>query len=226
LPTLDPIITGPDGFDINTDVEISFAEANRIIADPRTGVIGATFQNGRRELKIEGARLYGSGSRIALELEVSGRAIRSKEPKVVDVVTAVEKAFKVIRYFIEKKFYKLKGKVYFTGTPQYLSDSREIVFPDLEYDIETRNLIVKIANWILKTRLTEQLRANARFPMGQKLDDLKNTVSAALNRPLGTHATLKGQVDTLAIDRIYIASDAIKGRFGLKGQAALDVNWK
>jgi hypothetical protein len=226
LPPLEPIAPGPDGFHINTDVDVSFEEANRIIQDPRTGVIGATFQSGRRELKIEGARLYGSGTKIALELKVSGRAIRSKEPKVVDVVTAVEKAFKVVRYLIEKKFYKLKGTVYFTGTPDYRIDQREIVFPDLEYDIQTRNVILKLANWILKTRLTEQLRTNVKFPLGEKLDAFKQNASAAINRPLGSHAALTGQVDSLTIQRIFIAPNAIKGRVAADGVAALSVNWK
>jgi hypothetical protein len=226
LPRLEGLAPGADGFNINADVEISFAEANQIIQDPRTGVIGATFQSGRRELKIESARLYGTGPKIALELAVSGRAIRSKEPKVVDVVTAVEKAFKVVRYWIEKKLYKLKGRVYFTGTPQYMTDTREVIFPDLEYDIKTRNVIVKVANWILKTRLTEELRARARLPLGPKLDALKGSASAALNRPLGTHATLSGQVDLLRLDRIFIAPNSINGRVAMKGAAALDVNWR
>jgi Domain of unknown function (DUF4403) len=226
LPPLEPLTAGPDGLNINADVEVSFAEANQILQDPRTGVIGATFQSGRRELKIEGARLYGSGTKIALELEVSGRAIRSQEPKVVDVVTAVEKAFKVVRYWIEKKLYKLKGKIFFVATPQYLTDKREVIFPDLEYDIQTRNIIVKVANWILKTRLTEQLRANVKFPLGDKLDTLKSSASAAMNRPLGSHATLSGQIDTLRIDRIFIAPAGINGRVALKGTAALAVDWK
>lgn len=226
LPPLQPLTPGPDGIHIITDVELPFDEANRIIQDPRTGVVGATFQSGRRELKIVGARIYGSASKVAVELSVEGRAIRDNEPQVVDVVTAIVKAFKRVRYFFEKRLYKLKGKIYLTGTPQYLTDRREIVFPDLEYDLETRNVIARIANWILRTRLTERLRADVKFPLGDRLDSLKNNASAALNRALGTHATLTGRVDSLRVERVYVGNSAFKGRVALDGSAELSVNWR
>ncbi|MFN0139632.1 MAG: DUF4403 family protein [Pyrinomonadaceae bacterium] len=74
FPALEPLAAGPDGFHVVTDAEMAFEEANRIINDPATGIIGATFQSGRRELKITGARIYGSGSKLAVELSVEGRA--------------------------------------------------------------------------------------------------------------------------------------------------------
>ncbi len=155
-----------------------------------------------------------------------GRAIRGKEPPVEDVVTAIKVAYNRVRYFFEKKFYKLKGKVYLVGTPQYLTDRREIVFPDLEYDIQTRNVIVKIANWILKTRLTEQLRANVKMPLGGKLDSVKNRLSAGLNRELGPNARLSGNVESLTVERVYLSDAALQGRVNLRGNAAVSVQWK
>jgi hypothetical protein len=226
LPPLEPLTPGPNGFDVNTDVEMTFEEANRILQDPGTGVMGATFTSGRRELKIVGARVYGTGPRLAVELEVVGRAIRGDEPPVEDVVTAIKVAYNRVRYFFEKKFYKLKGKVYLVGTPQYLTDRREIVFPDLEYDIQTRNVIVKIANWILKTRLTEQLRANVKMPLGDKLDSVKNRLSAGLNRELGPNARLSGNVESLTVERVYLSDAALQGRVNLRGNAAVSGQWK
>ena len=226
LPPLEALPAAPNVFDINTDVEMSFEEANRLLQDPATGVIGATFTSGRRELKIVGARAYGNRERLAVELQVVGRAIRGEEPEVVDVVTAVKVAYNRVRYFFEKRLYKLKGKVYLVGTPQYLPDRREIVFPDLEYDIETRNVIAKIANWILKTRLTQQLRANVKFPVGDKLDSLKGNLSAGLNRPLGPRATLSGEVESLTVERVFLGDGAIRSRVNLRGRAALSVQWR
>lgn len=226
LPALESLPAAPNGFDINTDVEMSFEEANRILQDPATGVINATFTSGRRELKIIGARAYGNGPRLAVELQVVGRAIRGDEPKIEDVVTAVKVAYNRVRYFFEKRLYKLKGKVYLVGTPQYLPDRREIVFPDLEYDIETRNIIAKIANWILKTRLTQQLRANVKMPIGDKLDSVKTNLSAGLNRELGPRATMSGEVESLTVERVFLGEGALRSRVNLRGRVALAVRWR
>jgi hypothetical protein len=226
LPPLEALTPGPPGFHLSTDVEISFEEANRIIQDPSTGVIGATFKSGRRELKIVGARIYGTGPKMAVELQVEGRAILGSEPKVVDIVTALAKAFNRVRYFFEKRLYKLKGKIYLTGTPQYQADRREIIFPDLEYDLQTKNVIAKIANWILKTRLTERLRAAVKLPLGNGLDTLQTNLSAGLNRPLGPRAILSGTIDSLAVERVYVGDGALRGRVVINGNAALAVSWK
>ncbi|MFN0139631.1 MAG: DUF4403 family protein [Pyrinomonadaceae bacterium] len=152
--------------------------------------------------------------------------LRGKEPKVVDVVTAVRKGYNRVRYFFEKRFYKLKGKIYLTGTPSFLTDRREVVFPDLEFDIKTRNVIVKVAAWILKTRITEQLRANVRIPLGGKLDDLKVALSAGLNRQLGSNAQMTGRVDSLVVNSVFIGSTGINARATADGRAGISVNWQ
>src|SRR6266446_3362627 len=188
LPDLQ-VVADPEGIHVSTDLETTFEEATRILRDPGTGVIGKKFTSGRRELEITGARLYGTREKIALELQVKGRAIKERMPKVVDLATLLESGFKHLRYWLEKKFYKLRGTIYLLGTPNYSSSDRTLTFPDLEYDIETRNVIVKIASWILKTTLTERLRAEAKLPAGQKLDEARNSLSAALNRQIGDNAT-------------------------------------
>ena len=225
LPDLE-VVPDPTGIHVSTDVETSFDEATRILQDPQTGVIGKKFISGRRELEITGVKLYGTGEKVALELQVKGRAIKGDIPEIVDVVTLVESSFKHIRYWFEKKFYKLKGKIYLTGTPTYMAAERTITFPDLEYDIETRNVIVKIANWILKTKLTERLRADVKLPIGDKLDTLKSNLSNSLNRPIGDNATLRGKVDRLALDRIFVGNNVIMVRILLDGEAELIVDWK
>lgn len=226
LPALEPLAPGPSGLHINTDVEMSFEEANRIIKDPSTGVIGAKFESGRRRLTIKGARIYGTGPKVAVELEVEGEAIKGEDPKVEDVVTAVKFVYNRVRYFFEKRLYHLKGKIFLVGTPQYSTGDRQIVFPDLEYDLNTENIIARIASWILKTKLTEQLRVRVKFRLGDKLDSLKENLSAGLNRSLGSRARLTGQVDSLRVEKVFIAPNSLNGRVALDGTAALNVSWK
>ncbi|HJP93947.1 MAG TPA: DUF4403 family protein [Pyrinomonadaceae bacterium] len=223
LPDLVSLPPGPSGFHVSTDVEINFDEANRILQDPASGIIGKKFTFGRRELEITGVRLYGVGQRIALELNVVGRAIPGEYPKVVDVVTALRKGFGKTRDFFEKRFFHLKGTIYIAGTPKYATDERTIFFPDAEYDIETRNVIARIANWIFRAQVTERLRQEAKIPLGPKLDALRDGLTNGLNRDLGPNAHLSGSVDSLRVELIYVDTDSLKGRVVADGKAEVTV---
>jgi hypothetical protein len=225
LPPLQPLSAGPDGFRLSTDITTSFDDLNAFLNDSNSGLVGMTFVSGRRQLKITSLRTYGSNGKLALEIGVAGRAVKGKMPKVVDVVTGVERGAKEVRYLAEKIFYRLKGKIYLTGTPTYLQDQRTVIFPDLEYDLETRNVIAKVASWILKTRITDYLRSHVKFSIGNKIDQIRNDLTNALNRPIGQAAKLQGTVEKLELSGLYVRDNGILARTDLGGTARLDVIW-
>jgi hypothetical protein len=225
LPDLEPLPPGPTGFHVSTDVEINFEEANRILREPATGIVGKKFTSGRRELEIKDVRVYGVRQQLALELSVVGKAIPGEYPKVVDVVTALRKAFGKTRDFFEKRLFRLKGTIYLAGTPHYEQGERVIFFPDAEYDVDTRNVIARVASWIFRAQVTERLRREARIPLGPKLDLLRDGLTAGLNRDLGPNARLSGTVDSLRIELVFIDGPALKGRVVADGNAGVTVRW-
>jgi hypothetical protein len=98
-------------------------------------------------------------------------------------------------------------------------------FPDLDLELQSANLLVKVAGLFYKSRIRDVLRKKARFPIADKLEMLKVKMTKALNRPLGRFANLKTQVETLEVWDLYADKQAIVVRTSIKGNAALEVTW-
>lgn len=120
----------------------------------------------------------------------------------------------------------VSGTVYFIGTPQFVSDAQgeRIIVPDLDYTLDTRNVIARVADWLLHCNFLDPIRRKAVFPLDDSIANLRTRLEAGLNQPLGTNATISGRVDALRIAGVYIDSTQIVVRAIADGKAAVTVN--
>lgn len=225
LPELGAAPDVPAGFNVWLEASLPFAEANAMIKDPKNGVVGKTYRYGRRELIISDAHMYGTQEKMVLRLTVEGYAIPGTYPPIEDAASLFINIAGHIRDCVAEDMYDLDAIIYLTGTPTLNAADRTIVFPDLTYDLQTQNLIAKAANWILKSRLEERLRLETKLPFGQKIDEERERLNRAINRPLGDDASISGSVD-LKLTDAYVWTDRLKSRFQATGRAELRVGWK
>lgn len=116
-----------------------------------------------------------------------------------------------------------KGRLYLTGTPVYDPSTKLISFPDLDYDIKTKNILVEVASWLLKPKLTQLLRDRAKWNISQKLDDLKTTLQKGLTRDFGNGISSTGSIDSLEALLFNAQSDYLLLRLGISGQLRLNI---
>ena len=69
------------------------------------------------------------------------------------------------------------------------------------------------------------MRRTIKLPIGSKMDEYKNIINKALNRPLSTYTSLRTQVKTFKVLGGYADNEGIVVRLSLKGTATLDVLW-
>jgi hypothetical protein len=66
----------------------------------------------------------------------------------------------------------VNGKIYLSGFPQYNDKSKEIYFDELDYVLDTKNKLMRTANWLAQGFILRKLR-DCRYSIQTNLDEGK-----------------------------------------------------
>jgi hypothetical protein len=114
-----------------------------------------------------------------------------------------------------------KGIIYLTGTPMFDSEKQHISFPDLEFDIKTKSVLLKSAKWLFDKKVTNLIRESASLDLKPYLDDLKESLSSSLNGEITTGVYMTGGVNEILIDYIFPRSNYLFVRIHSKGSMGI-----
>ena len=87
--------------------------------------------------------------------------------------------------------FSLNGQLYLYATPGYDPSTRSLTFSSVEYDENTRKLILKLAPWLLGAGLDDAMKKGLSIPIGVALDGARDDVAHSLNGPLSTTTQLR-----------------------------------
>jgi hypothetical protein len=110
-----------------------------------------------------------------------------------------------------------KGIIYLTGTPNIDTLKNELSIPDLDFDLDTRNFLMKTASWILNGKIEKTLRKKMLLPLTPILQTAKQEAEKALNRKLDNGLELKGRIASLQLKTMYAMPDKLLVRIITKG---------
>lgn len=113
----------------------------------------------------------------------------------------------------------LKGNIYLKGKPAYNNITSTIEVNELEFDISTKNKLVKAAEWLLHENLERVIESKLKYNLGDKIDDYSGLINESLNNNKSIKGIiLNGKLESLDIDNIYITDKSIKVIICLKGK--------
>lgn len=164
------------GFHIAIDGHLTYDSATKLASQAL--IIRRYPFPGDHHITIRNVRIYGSGAKAIVELSFDGSA---------------------------------KGTVYLSGTPTFMSvtadGERDVVtIDDLDYTLETRNVLAKTADWLLHEDFLKSLRAAAKYPLDDKIPDLRERLNAGLARELAPNIRMRGQVNQVTVRGVYLDS--------------------
>ncbi len=96
-----------------------------------------------------------------------------------------------------------KGTVYLVGTPHYDAETHVISFPDLNFDVKSKSLLLNTAEWMFNDKITKTLREKAQYDLSEMLESSKARLQTELNRKLDGGISLNGQITDLNIMEIF-----------------------
>ncbi len=118
-----------------------------------------------------------------------------------------------------------KGRVYVLGTPTYDMETREISFPDMEFDIRSKDAILKSAKWLFDKKLTTMLREKAVYDLTDQLEMVRKEIEFELNAPMeyekGQFVYLNGEMKDINISAIEVGPSEIRLVADLKGNLSI-----
>ncbi len=116
----------------------------------------------------------------------------------------------------------LNGTIYFTGKPVYDSATATVKIAELDFELETRNALLKTANWLLHNRFVKMIEPSLIFPLGDKLAESKAIIQKELtNNYITKNVLLNGQLKDLNIENIFLTPESIKVAVNFKGNLNL-----
>lgn len=116
------------------------------------------------------------------------------------------------------------GSIYLTGKPVYHSEANRITIEDLDFTLETKNVLLKSAGWLLRTTIKNRIHDNLNFLVAQNLGDMRSMLESELNRyQLGAGLRLQGQVKDLTLGGIQLSQTGILLNAMLEGEVRITV---
>ncbi len=118
----------------------------------------------------------------------------------------------------------LHGMIYLTGTPYYEEKSRTIRMKDMDFHLDTRNKLLKSADWLLHGKFARMMQQYMYFEIGKQLDEAKKECQRYLSHyEISKGVFLEGELLNLEASKVYMVQDAFVAVVNAKGKIAVKV---
>lgn len=107
---------------------------------------------------------------------------------------------------------RVRGKLYFTGTPIFDPDTRQVRVPDLDYDVGTEQMLVEGFAWLKGVDMRDFLREGARLPDSAVVGRLRGLAENGINRELAEGVTLSGRIHDAVGTSVIATTQEIRVR--------------
>ncbi|BDS09839.1 DUF4403 family protein [Aureispira anguillae] len=124
---------------------------------------------------------------------------------------------------LKAKTTKQKAMLYLSGLPKYDAHSQEVYLDDLAFTTQSKNIILKFADWILHPKIMKALKENARFGLSDSLKDLQAQINDfKLEEQIGT---LTGKFDYVDINQVFIGEKNFEVYLQAEGKLDFEIHW-
>ncbi len=167
---------------------------------------------------------YRDAARLA-KVEFVGKTFSFSSGRNVVEVTDID-LFGQNEYLIIKAALKgsMNGTIYLRGVPYYDPVSKNLSLKNLDYDLETRNVIFKTAGWLLQGKFSSMIERSFVFPMGEQINEAQSSIQNMLSQNnLAKGITLTGTLEEIVPDRVYLTPDDIYSVVFAKGKVSMTI---
>ncbi|TDD78603.1 DUF4403 family protein [Flavobacterium caseinilyticum] len=150
---------------------------------------------------------FGSGSK---KVKVQNVAIWHKKGKMIialDVIGSVN------------------GTIYLAGFPQYNDKTKEIYFDQLDYALDTKNKLMRTANWLAQGLVLKKIEQSCRYSIKPNLDEAQKSMMMYLKNysPL-QGVFVNGKMEEIQFQKIQLTNQAIIAFIKVKGIMNISVD--
>jgi hypothetical protein len=150
---------------------------------------------------------FGSGSR---KITVQKVTLWHKEGKIVIALDVVG---------------SINGSIYLIGIPNYNSITKEIYFDQLEYVLNTKNILIKSANWLLQGNILSKIQENCRYSIKGNLEEGKQSLKPYLSNYSPMKGVfVNGTLNDFEFEKVELTDKAIIAFITTSGKLKIKVD--
>jgi hypothetical protein len=118
----------------------------------------------------------------------------------------------------------ITGTVYLKGKPYFDTTSQSVVLQNLDYDLDTKNKLVKTANWLAKGKFVQKMQEAFKIPLEQQMNQARELIQANLkDKQIAKGIVLNGQLSELIPGEVFITPASIVATVQAKGKVQVKV---
>lgn len=136
-------------------------------------------------------------------------------------VSADEQGNMVIKIQFSGSF---NGTAILLGKPSYDAATRTIEIKDMQYDLQTKNVLLKTAKWLFSSKITSELKKYTKFDMSTYYETASKAINEWLNKEWTKGIRGSGEVSDLRLTGVYALKDHLLIRTNCAGKLAVMVN--
>jgi hypothetical protein len=183
LPPLKIVPSIPNKFEVALSAIAEYKEIKTIL---NTQFVNQTYTYEDQTITITEMDFIGAADKVIIKVGVDGQ----------------------VKKGVLKK--RVKGALFLEGTPYYDSTDMSIKIQNLEYTLDTKDVLLKTAKWLSDKKIKSLMDENLVFPIGDQIETAKKMIEKELkNVEVNEYATVSGSLRDLRPQGIYLTEKAI-----------------
>jgi hypothetical protein len=102
-----------------------------------------------------------------------------------------------------------KGMFYLLGNPAFDNSKASLALKNVEYDIATKNVLIKTAKWMMDETIRKKLEEQMVFDLSDLMNLTKKSIAESLNQTMDGGVKIKGTLKSLEINGWSLQQDAL-----------------
>lgn len=119
----------------------------------------------------------------------------------------------------------INGVIYLKGIPYYDAKTRLLSLKNVDYDLNTRSVLVQTANWLLQGKFVKQIEEQFVFPVGAQIEEAQKAIRQQLaTRKVAKGIDFGGRLDALDPDQVYLTPTSLVALIVAKGHVEVKID--
>jgi hypothetical protein len=116
-----------------------------------------------------------------------------------------------------------EGVIYLTGKPAYNTKTRFLEVRDIDFDIKSKNALLKTAEWLFNKRITNEISKFTKYDLTSFIDTAKAGINQQLNREWIKGIRSYGNIEDIKLVGFYPLSHFLVIRSNCTGNLSVKV---
>ncbi|MDB5035327.1 MAG: hypothetical protein JWQ98_2568 [Chlorobi bacterium] len=115
------------------------------------------------------------------------------------------------------------GTVYCVGRPDFDAGTNRLIVRDLDYSVDTKNVLVNVADWLSHDDLRNTIAEKAEWYLSDQIASIRETIAKGLNRKFAPNIAMSGSVTAIRPAGLFTTPTSFVARVVADGAVRLDI---